>query len=433
MSTRVAYLTSQYPALSHAFIEAEIAALRRCGVEVVTHSVRPCPPQELRSSTMRAEAARTRTLRGTPPGEWATAIAGLARRRPDVLAAGLRLAARSGHRAVRTKTWQLFYLAEAALLYKRMRADGLRHVHAHFANVGSDVARLTVGLGRAEDGPRAGWRWSFTMHGPTEFEDVAHFDLAAKVRSADGVSCISDFCRSQLMRFVEPEHWGKMRVVRMAVDTNRYHPAPSAPPAWSTSSAPSASSESAGSGSHTPAAARLLSVGRLVPEKGTPVLLEAIALLADRGIRTNTSIVGAGALAEPLAAQRRRLGLENLVGLAGPLGQDELPERYRGADVFVLPSFSEGLPVVLMEAMASGLPVVTTQIAAVGELVQDGVTGRIVPAGRADLFADALADVLADPVRAQAWGRAGRERVCTEFTTDVTGPAMAAFLEGVTG
>ena len=99
----------------------------------------------------------------------------------------------------------------------------------------------------------------------------------------------------------------------------------------------------------------------------------------------------------------------------------------------MLPSFSEGLPVVLMEAMASGLPVVTTQIAAVGELVQDGVTGRIVPAGRADLFADALADVLADPVRAQAWGRAGRERVCTEFTTDVTGPAMAAFLEGVTG
>ena len=72
-------------------------------------------------------------------------------------------------------------------------------------------------------------------------------------------------------------------------------------------------------------------------------------------------------------------------------------------------------------------------VAAVGELVQDGVTGRIVPAGRADLFADALADVLADPVRAQAWGRAGRERVCTEFTTDVTGPAMAAFLEGVTG
>ncbi len=157
MSTRVAYLTSQYPALSHAFIEAEIAALRRCGVEVVTHSVRPCPPQELRSSTMRAEAARTRTLRGTPPGEWATAIAGLARRRPDVLAAGLRLAARSGHRAVRTKTWQLFYLAEAALLYKRMRADGLRHVHAHFANVGSDVARLTVGsIGRAEDGPDGG-------------------------------------------------------------------------------------------------------------------------------------------------------------------------------------------------------------------------------------------------------------------------------------
>ncbi|MDO5712232.1 MAG: colanic acid biosynthesis glycosyltransferase WcaL, partial [Micrococcales bacterium] len=207
MSVRVAYLTSQYPALSHAFIEAEIEAIRGCGVEVATHSVRPCPPQELRSATMRAEATRTRSLRGTPATEWSQAVARLARRRPDVLAAGLRLAAGSGRRAVRTKTWQLFYLAEAALLYERVRADGMRHVHAHFANVGADVARLTAGLGRAEDGPGSGWRWSFTMHGPTEFEEVASFDLAAKVRSADGVSCISDFCRSQLMRFVEPAHW----------------------------------------------------------------------------------------------------------------------------------------------------------------------------------------------------------------------------------
>ncbi len=413
--TRVAYLTSQYPGLSHAFIEREIEAIRACGVEVDTHSVRPCPPSELRSETMREEFARTRVLRGTPPGRWSRALARLATRRPDVLPAGLRLAATSGRRAMRTKTWQLFYLAEAVLLYDRLRDSGIRHVHAHFANVGSDVARLTAGLGRAEDGPGSEWRWSFTMHGPTEFEDVAAFDLAAKVRDADGVSCISDFCRSQLMRFVEPDHWHKLHVVRMSVDTDRYQPAdrPLGRP-------------------HGPEdGGRLLTVGRLVPEKGAPVLLDALAILAERGLRPATTIVGAGPLADPLQAQAHALGVDQHVDLAGPIGQDDLPDVYRAADVFVLPSFSEGLPVVLMEAMACGLPVVTTQIAAIGELVEDRRNGRVVPPGRADLLAGAIADALADPGRAQEWGRAGRSRVLSQFSSSVTGPAMAAFLKEV--
>lgn len=409
--TKVAYLTSQYPALSHAFIEREIEAVRACGVQVETFSVRPCPPSELRSAAMTVEAARTSSLRGTPPGVWSAALARLARRRPDVFAAGLRAAAASGAMTPRTKTWQLFYLAEAVLLHDRLRAAGIRHVHAHFANVGADVARLTAALGRAYDGPDAGWRWSFTMHGPTEFEAVAAFDLAAKVRSADGVSCISDFCRSQLMRFVEPEHWPKLRVVHMAVDADRYRPDP-APVDRPSGDAP-----------------RLLTVGRLVPEKGAPVLLEALALLRERGLRPRTTLVGAGPLAESLADQVARLGQSDEVVLAGPIGQDDLPSLYRQVDAFVLPSFSEGLPVVLMEAMASGLPVVTTQIAAIGELVEDGVTGRIVPPGRADLLADALADVLSDPERARRWGAAGRMRVLAAFTPATTGPAMAAFLE----
>ncbi|WP_040155546.1 glycosyltransferase family 4 protein [Mobilicoccus massiliensis] len=422
----VAYLTSQYPALSHTFIEREVRAVRDAGVDVATFSVRPCPPDELRSEAMREDAEQTPTLRGSSLSTWARAHASLGRRNPRVFAAGLRRALASGPRTPKGRTWQLFYLAEAVLLYERLRARGITHVHAHFANVASDVARLVAYLGQVEDGPGSPWRWSLTMHGPTEFEAVEAFDLPAKVRSADGIACISDFCRSQLMRFVEPDHWDKMDVVRMSVDAARYRPADDA-----AMQARQTDDPSAGGGDATGRPLRLLYVGRLVPEKGSPVLLDAIGRLTDEGVPTTTRIVGAGDLRDSLDTAIRARGLGERVELVGPVGQDHLPELYRESDVFVLPSFSEGLPVVLMEAMATGIPVVTTQIAAVGEMVQDGVQGRVVPAGRADLLADAIADLARDPARRREMGRAGRETILAEFVPEVTGPAMARFLQGV--
>ena len=175
---------------------------------------------------------------------------------------------------------------------------------------------------------------------------------------------------------------------------------------------------------------RLLSVGRLVPEKGAPVLLEALTLLRERGVDVRARIVGGGPRADSLAADVTRRGLDDVVDLVGPVGQDEMPGEYHRADVFVLPSFQEGLPVVLMEALATELPVVTTRIAGVAELVVDGENGRLVPAGRADLLADAIASLLDPAVRARL-GRAGRARVEREFTPATQAPAMAEFLARV--
>lgn len=407
---KVAYLVSQYPCLSHTFIEREVLGLRALGVDVQMHSVRPCPESELRSAVMREEATRTATLHGTPPAEIAAAHSALARRSPAGYAAGAAMAARSGRTALKPKVWQGFYFAEAVLLYERLRSAGIRHVHAHFANVSCDVARIVVAIGRAEDGPDAGWRWSFTMHGPTEFEEVSAHDLPAKVEDADGVSAISDFCRSQLMRLVDPSHWGKIDVVHMTVDPQAYPPPPSPRP--------------------VDGPLDLLYVGRLVPEKGAPVLLEAVSLLRDRGVDVRARIVGGGPLAESLATDVAHRGLGDVVELVGPVGQDDMPAEYHRADVFVLPSFQEGLPVVLMEALTTELPVVTTRIAGVAELVVDGENGRLVPAGRADLLAEAI-ESLADPELRVRLGRDGRQAVEAAFTPATEAPAMAAFLAGV--
>lgn len=393
---RVAYLVSQYPKLSHTFVETEVAALRDLGAEIHTFSVRPSGEADLLSLRAREEALTTVALLKGAPRTLLRAVCSLLRRRPGAVATGLRRAVASGPATPRGRVWQLLYLCEAVILWWRMSEAGLRHVHVHFANNGADIARLAVTLGTAVDGPDGGWRWSLSMHGPTEFEDHTVFDLPAKVASASAVASISDFCRSQVLRHLSPSDWDKVGVARMSVDASRFRPA------------------------GTPAAApraesgrpfRILTVGRLVPEKGAPVLVDAVARLRDAGIPACLTVVGAGPLAEELAAQVRDRSLTGAVHLAGPVGQEDLPDLYRAADAFCLPSFAEGLPVVLMEAMASGLPVVTTAIAGIPELVVQRRTGLLVPPGRADLLADALAEIARDPALGRQLGEAARVAV----------------------
>lgn len=417
--TRVAYLVSQYPGLSHAFIEREILALRAAGVEVETYSVRPCPAREQLSATMRAEAARTTVLLASPTRHWLRAHLGLLRRAPGAWAATLRRALRTGELTPRGRLWQVFYFAEAVLLHDLLRRRGLRRLHVHFANVSSDVARLVVHLGTLVEGPDAGWRWTMTMHGPTEFEAVGRYDLSAKIASASAIACISDFCRSQLMRLSPPEQWDKLRIVHMSVDTDRYHPTPL-----------DGRGEAGRTGGGHGEPLRLLSVGRLVPEKGSPVLLDALERLDATGVPAHLRIAGSGPLHEELSRRMSTGRLEGRVELLGAVSQDDLPDLYRWADVFVLPSFSEGLPVVLMEALACGVPVVTTRIAGIPELVVDGVVGRVVSAGRADELADAIVDLARDPDGRARMGARGREAIVAGYTPR---GAAAAMLEGVLG
>ncbi|WP_226344455.1 glycosyltransferase family 4 protein [Agilicoccus flavus] len=362
---------------------------------------------------MRAEAASTTNLLDDVARRFPGAHARLLRQRPAAWASGLRRALWSGDRTARARLWQTFYFAEAVVLLDELRRRDIRHVHVHFANVSADVARLVVHLGRIIDGPDAGWRWSMTMHGPTEFEAVEKVDLAAKVASADGVACISDFCRSQLMRLVAPSQWPKLHVVRMAVDPRRYVPPPG------------------GRDTTGDRPLRILDVGRLVPEKGAPVLIDAVAELRDAGVEVEVRIVGGGELEDDLRDQIRARDLGDRVSLLGPIGQDDILEQYHWADVFVLPSFQEGLPVVIMEALATELPVVTTRIAAVEELVEDGRMGRVLPPGRGDLLAGALADLARDPDARARMGRTGRDAVLRSFTTDTTAGPMSDFLAGV--
>jgi diketogulonate reductase-like aldo/keto reductase len=156
-------------------------------------------------------------------------------------------------------------------------------------------------------------------------------------------------------------------------------------------------------------ALQVLCVGRLVPEKGQHVLLDAAAAAGD----VRVVFVGDGPSRASLERHAAALGVDAV--FTGSVGQDEIRDHYRRADAFCLASFAEGVPVVLMEAMAMELPVVTTRIAGIPELVTDGTSGLVVPPGRADLLAEALRALAGDPQLRRRLGAAGREAVAERY------------------
>ncbi len=156
----------------------------------------------------------------------------------------------------------------------------------------------------------------------------------------------------------------------------------------------------------------LLSVGRLVEKKGHRYLVEAVALLRQRGIAARAVMVGDGPERPALVDLIARHQLQDTVHLHPPVTQTELRALLPEADLFVLPCVvaadgdRDGIPVSLMEAMAAGLPVVSTTVSGIPELV-DETTGVLVPPRDAPALAAALAALLDDPERRQRLGANG--------------------------
>jgi glycosyltransferase involved in cell wall biosynthesis len=155
-------------------------------------------------------------------------------------------------------------------------------------------------------------------------------------------------------------------------------------------------------------------VGRLSPEKGFDVLIDAAALVCGARDDVGFVIYGTGPTEEKLRQQVARLGLQGRVILAG--FRQDLERVLPGLDLFVSSSHTEGLPVAVLEAMAAGLPVVATSVGGTPEVVDDGRTGLLVPPSRPDLLANRIEELLGDPRRRSAMGRAGKERVRDELT-----------------
>jgi glycosyltransferase involved in cell wall biosynthesis len=377
-------MTGEYPRATDTFIQREVAALRESGVHVETLSVRRPAGKEVVSDEVRAERDRTYYLLPASPLRVAGAQLRLLVQRPGSYFSALGLALSTRPPGLKALAWQAAYFLEAGLVARRLREHDLSHLHNHFSNSSCSVAMLASALG--------GFTYSFTMHGPAEFYEPKYWRVDEKVRRAKFVACISHFARSQAMVFAPQEHWDKLHVVHCGVSPAQFQPR-----------------------RHEGPGSRLLFVGRLAAVKGLPVLLEAVAQLAEERPNVKLVVAGDGPDRAKLEAQAKRFGIASRVEFRGYQSQAQVRELLGQTDVFAMASFAEGVPVVLMEAMAAGVPVIATRIAGVPELVEDGVSGFLVAPGEPRAIAEKAALLLDDTELRNRLGEAGREKVVREF------------------
>src|SRR5437660_2347864 len=376
----LAYVFERFPKFSQTFCYREIAELFRQSIRPAIFSLRG-PDFGPETTWDRAIIA---TVHQLPEGD---AFARLANEAATSLPKSMR---RTLHEW-RGKPDSL-RLHQATYIGTQLQKLGVQHVHSHFAGM---AARTAFWIKKF-----FGIDYSVTVHAndifvPANFE----IGLSEILSSASAVIAVSDFAANQLrQRF--PENAGRVHRIYNGIDCAQFKPAQFERPPL------------------------ILSIGRLISKKGFDVLIDACALLRQRGHGFRCEIIGEGPLVEELQARIHRQDLREHVNLAGPQTQSGIAARLSQATVFALPcridpdGAMDNLPTVVMEAMAAGLPVVSTDVGGISEMVRDRETGLLVAQSDPAATADALSQLIGDVELAHSFGGKGRKRAEEIFSIE---------------
>lgn len=288
------------------------------------------------------------------------------------------------------KSWLLVPIS--VHLAERLKTAGVTHVHAHWASYPGTVAYLVHQI--------SGLPFSISAHAYDIY--MVPRMLPAKLQAARFVVTCAKANATFLQQLAGAEVQHKIIVSYHGVDVSRFAPAPV--------------------GSKSSGPLRIVSCGQLERYKGMHLLVEACAALQRQGIAFQCFIIGEGLQRRQLERQIARLQLTANVHLLGSRPHAEVAELYRTADIFVLASELAGksrrrdvIANVIVEAMAAGLPVVVSNIPGVEELVDDGVTGHVVPPNRAEGFARAIGKLAEHPEARARLGAAARRRIARDL------------------
>lgn len=437
----IAFLFPAFPNLHQTFVLWEVLALRQRGIDIALYSIkRPSTgTQQPEGEALRAEVTylpstlsaevlgANLSLLARHPGRYLGAIAGVVRGWWQDRAAGRAWQAQqvSADAPDKQRTpmetlvgWynrspvlyllkSLWLIPLAAWLGRDLERRGIRRLHAHWASYAATVALVAHWL---YDLP-----FSFTAHAYDIY--LVPRLLGVKVREAEfAVTCAR--VNAEFLNMLAGTRPGERVVVNYhGVSLDRFKPVP------------------------RPAAAGampcIVTCGRLEPYKGHHVLLRAAARL---GRPVRVVLIGEGPQREKLGQLAAELGIADRVEFTGPLPQARLAEIYAGADLFVLGSViiersgkRDVIPNVLAEAMAMRLPVVATSVSGIGELISDGVSGRLVAPNDPAALAAVLAELLDDPAQRQRLAAEGAATVARMFDREVNIEELAALFRGGAG
>ncbi len=387
---RLVYIIGTYPLLTTTFIDREIRNLRREGVDLHVLAVRkPSPGTPLSSEQLRLQQGVQYML---PLNPFAVLLAHayFALRRPAAFFGALFYLLTRPHPGLAARWKTLLHFGQGVYAAYLLRKRKITELHAHFLDRAATIALVA---GRLLGAP-----YSLSIHAGADIyvHPVLIREKLANARHA--VTCTA-YNKHHLETLLQQDLSGKITCIPHGLDRSSYNP-PERPP----------------DGKNL-----ILTVGQLAERKGFKYLIEACAVLRDRGLAFECQIVGGGPQRPQLEEMIARLRLTGQVSLTGPLPHEEVLQKYRQAALFVMPCIQtaegdvDGIPNVLLEAMAMRVPVISTEISAVPELIKPGWNGLLVPPNDADALAEAVLRLLNEPELRENLARRGRETVLAEY------------------
>jgi glycosyltransferase involved in cell wall biosynthesis len=393
-----------YPRLSETFIAQELLALEQRGLSLVLYALRH-PTESRRHPIHDAIAAPVHYLPEYLHRELRRVFRAwrLARRQP-------------GYRAARSAFWRdlkrdrsrsrVRRFGQALVLAAEMPPE-VTHLHAHFLHTPASVARYASKM-RAST-------WSCSAHAKDIWTTPDWEKREKLAEVAWAATCTR--ANAEHLRAIGGAD-ARVELVYHGLDGARF-------------AAPTGIRARPARDGRDPAQpVEILAVGRAVDKKGFDDLLEALSRL-DEGVAWRFTHIGDGPLAPALARHAQRLRIDARVRWLGARAHDEVLAAYRAADLFVLPcrisadGDRDGLPNVLLEAQSQGLACVSTPVSGIPELIDDGVTGALVPPRDPARLAAMLARLVADPALRARLGEAGRARVLAHFSLDAGADRLA--------
>lgn len=374
----VLYLAAEFPTHWQTYILDEAEHLRHRGMRVVLATTR-APADEAKSPSLADRAGDD--IESLFPVSWRD-ICWLLRKFSRV-AGALSYISETTSGGFMGQVRRLTLVPSAARMARLTSKYKITHVHVHSFGNAAHVAAMTHRM--------VGLSYSLTLHGSLS---VWGGDIRAKTRDAAKVFAVTQPLATELARTYPGEN---IQIASMGINVSRFTPNRAI--------------------ENDSATFNVVTVARLHHSKGHVYALEAIRKLSDCGVPVRYTIVGSGPHEAAIRGHIERLGLSDIIEMAGPKSSSEVAAILSKSDTLVLSSIGEGeaAPVSVMEAMASGLPVVCSQIGGTHDMVQDGEDGYLVPQGDVDAIAGALSRLANDPVLREGMGRKARRKAETMF------------------